>query len=107
MRRPIAALMVMFAAVALPAHAEPQRATMDEAKSMSLKAASLKAASYVREKGPGAGTKAFMASKGEWHDRDLDAFTLDGKGVNIAHGANREPRHAESSLGRVRLGHAA
>ena len=102
MRRPIAALMVVFAVVVLPAYAEPQRATMDEAKSMSLKVAS-----YVREKGPDAGTKAFMASNGEWHDRDLYSFMLDGKGVNIAHGANREPCHAESSLGRVSLGHAA
>ena len=102
MRRPIAALMVMFAAVALPAYAEPHHATMDEAKSVSLKAAS-----YVREKGPEAGTKAFMASKGEWHDRDLYSFMLDGKGVNIAHGGNREPHHAESSLGLVSLGHAA
>lgn len=80
--RHFAALMMTIGTLVQPAFAG-ERATMDEAKAMSGKAAA-----YVRDHGRDAGIKAFMAPGGQWHDRDLYVFMLDGKGANIAHGVN-------------------
>ncbi|MBR0828618.1 cache domain-containing protein [Bradyrhizobium manausense] len=65
-----------------PAGAD-DRATTDEAKVMAVKAAA-----FIKDDGEEKAFAAFNQAGGQFHDRDLYVFVLDGKGLMKAHGAS-------------------
>jgi cytochrome c len=58
-----------------------ERGTPDEAKVMAERAAA-----FLADNGREAARTAFTAKGGEWHDRDLYVFSMDGKAVMTSHG---------------------
>jgi cytochrome c len=80
MKRSLAALLIGVFAGAQPTSAG-DRATTGEAKAMAEKAAA-----FLVKNGRDAARAAFMAKGGEWHDRDLYVFSMDGKAVMTSHG---------------------
>ena len=86
--RKIAAYIVILALgafISMPAFAEGERGTKDEAKAMVEKAAA-----FYKENGKDKAIAEFNNPKGQFIDRDLYVFALDMQGIRIAHGTNQK-----------------
>ncbi len=86
--RKIAAYIVILALgtfISMPAFAEGERGTKDEAKAMVEKAAA-----FYKENGKDKAIAEFNNPKGQFIDRDLYVFALDMQGIRVAHGTNQK-----------------
>jgi len=79
------ALLVAVACFSGLAFAADERGTKDEAKAMTDAAFE-----HIKKVGPEKAYKDFTTDKANWTKKDLYVMVYDGKGVNLAHGANEK-----------------
>lgn len=80
-----AALLLAAGATLHGAGAAEARASLDEAQAMVRKAAA-----YLKKNGIDKAVAEVNQPKGQFVDRDLYVTILDGKNINLAHGANQK-----------------